>query len=333
MGKLEAWPTEFPPRMFPSSTWMWGSTGEFPTKRFVKPSERRPKESWRAFSGTPRTTISPRTSSETPGINHSLPLFSTELTEYEFSGDRCIWVILCSPEASHIPSPVLKAESVKASFTSSCLNLLPFDGYPIFCQVRLWSMHLIEIDPLQPTVICASVEIHKTCIESWICEGSVNCIGEDHFWCFVIWLGEFDRSSIFEAKAGLALSDNFVKLVSWFDNEWGYRYVHIKISHPNSNIHHNFLKQSTFPLHCHFHMLAIESPVLQYFCLHIIEDIVKNSSHILSSDNVCVCFCWCSHRVVDLIMHMSSIQHSRYHFWESSSEAAALVLKKLSLHR
>ncbi|KAG0582089.1 hypothetical protein KC19_3G033200 [Ceratodon purpureus] len=51
------------------------------------------------------------------------------------------------------------------------------------------------------------------------------------------------RSSIFDAKAGFALADNFVKLVAWYDNEWGY-----------------------------------------------------------------------SHRVVDLIMHMSSVQHSRYHF-------------------
>ena len=30
------------------------------------------------------------------------------------------------------------------------------------------------------------------------------------------------RTSIFDAKAGIQLTDTFVKLVSWYDNEWGY---------------------------------------------------------------------------------------------------------------
>ncbi|HJZ39861.1 MAG TPA: type I glyceraldehyde-3-phosphate dehydrogenase [Bacteroidales bacterium] len=32
------------------------------------------------------------------------------------------------------------------------------------------------------------------------------------------------RTSIFDAKAGIMLNPNFVKIIAWYDNEWGYSY-------------------------------------------------------------------------------------------------------------
>ncbi|HWZ36223.1 MAG TPA: type I glyceraldehyde-3-phosphate dehydrogenase [Mucilaginibacter sp.] len=39
------------------------------------------------------------------------------------------------------------------------------------------------------------------------------------------------RTSIFDAKAGIALNHNFVKVVSWYDNEWGYSNKLIDLVH------------------------------------------------------------------------------------------------------
>lgn len=38
-------------------------------------------------------------------------------------------------------------------------------------------------------------------------------------------------SSIFDAKAGIQLSPKFLKVVSWYDNEWGYSNRMVDLAH------------------------------------------------------------------------------------------------------
>jgi glyceraldehyde 3-phosphate dehydrogenase len=45
-----------------------------------------------------------------------------------------------------------------------------------------------------------------------------------------------DHASIFDAEAGIALNDNFVKVVSWYDNEWGYSSALVKFVEYYANL-------------------------------------------------------------------------------------------------
>ena len=47
------------------------------------------------------------------------------------------------------------------------------------------------------------------------------------------------RTSIFDAGAGIMLNDNFVKVVGWYDNEWGYSSKIIELIHHMSSVDNN----------------------------------------------------------------------------------------------
>ena len=46
-------------------------------------------------------------------------------------------------------------------------------------------------------------------------------------------------SSIFDAKAGISLNPKFVKVISWYDNEWGYSHRMLDMTYHMANIDGN----------------------------------------------------------------------------------------------
>ncbi|MEG2039246.1 MAG: type I glyceraldehyde-3-phosphate dehydrogenase, partial [Oscillospiraceae bacterium] len=45
-------------------------------------------------------------------------------------------------------------------------------------------------------------------------------------------------TSTFDAKAGIMIDDNFVKLISWYDNEWGYSNKLLMLAEHMYNVDH-----------------------------------------------------------------------------------------------
>ena len=49
-------------------------------------------------------------------------------------------------------------------------------------------------------------------------------------------------SSIFDAKAGISLNPRFVKLIAWYDNEWGYSHRMLDMCHHMATVDGNLGK-------------------------------------------------------------------------------------------
>ena len=47
------------------------------------------------------------------------------------------------------------------------------------------------------------------------------------------------NSSIFDAKAGISLNPKFVKLIAWYDNEWGYSHRMLDMSYHMAKVDGN----------------------------------------------------------------------------------------------
>ncbi|MBQ9366871.1 MAG: type I glyceraldehyde-3-phosphate dehydrogenase, partial [Victivallales bacterium] len=79
----------------------------------------------------------------------------------------------------------------------------------------------VELEkPASYADICAAI---KKASETCVCAGGLKGIlGYTNEALVSTDFRNDARTSIFDEKAGIALDDTFVKLVSWYDNEWGY---------------------------------------------------------------------------------------------------------------
>lgn len=117
--------------------------------------------------------------------------------------------------ANIIPSSTGAAKAVgkvipelNGKLTGMSMRVPPIDGSVVDLTCRL-------AKPAKYEEVCAAVKE--------ACEGDLKGImsyTEDAIVSTDI-IGD-PHTSIFDATAGIALTDNFMKLIAWYDNEWGY---------------------------------------------------------------------------------------------------------------
>ena len=88
----------------------------------------------------------------------------------------------------------------------------------------------MRVPTLDVSVVDLTVNLEKPATKAAICEAMKKASGgelkgvlgyTDEAVVSADFLGDA-RTSIFDAEAGVYLTDTFVKVVSWYDNEWGY---------------------------------------------------------------------------------------------------------------
>ena len=87
-----------------------------------------------------------------------------------------------------------------------------------------------RVPTIDVSVVDLTVNLEKPATYEEICE-AVKCASENELKGILEYVDEplvssdfihDAHTSIFDAKAGIQLTDTFVKLVAWYDNEWGY---------------------------------------------------------------------------------------------------------------